>query len=135
MNETTIGQVQKKLKKREYCVIDKKEGLVVVFDRMANMKHGEERIKRIYRITSRENLVEVDFEKAISRIMDALHDKLSLREVLAEILRTSSPDDIMKALKALESEKATVKKEDGCLALTVVDEAGKDVAWFAIGAK
>lgn len=137
MTTTTIGEVQKHLKKLEYCVIDKQAGLVVVYDKRANLQHGEERIKRLYRINELDPqlLEEVDVEQAIEELAELLSSKVNTKEILMEILKTSNAESIIGALHTLREGKAKVEKEKGCLAFSISDDKGRNVGYFAIGSK
>jgi hypothetical protein len=128
---TDIQSVMNQLKFLEYLVIDKKGNLVIVFDRVAMAKHGEEKVKRIYLIRESGNLEEFDVNGAIRDIVKNLSGKVELRSVLEEVVKTSSPADIVEALKRLKSKKK-VEVGKGCVSVLLHGSRGQRPIEFAI---
>ena len=132
MGEISFSEIQKSLRKNEYCVIDTKTDLVIVYDRTANTQHGEERIKRLYKVVGKDRFEEFDVDAGIAELADKLSEKVELQEILKEVLRSSQPSDIIKALEALKEPTTEIVKEPGCIAFNFKNEKGRSIAYFAV---
>jgi len=128
----TIQELMKELSPREYIIIDKKENLVVVCDRVALTRHGEERTKRIYLIKEGDLLEEFDVNGAIQDLVKSLGDKVKLQSILKDVLKTSVPADLVEALKRVKAERK-VEVGKGCVSLLIRGGKGQRPVEFAIG--
>lgn len=128
---TTIQSVVNGLSPREYLVIDKKDNLVIVFDRVAMIRHAEEKVKRIYLIQESGSLEKFDVNGALRDIVENLTGKVELKSILREVVKTSPPADILKALKRLKSKKK-VEVGKGCISILVRGSKGQRPVEFAI---
>ena len=125
----TISEVMAESKNTEYTVIDKKTGFVIVFDRIANFERDEERAKRVYKIVDPKVglLEEVKLGKVIEEIIEIVSDKVEVKELLEETLRTSDPNDILEALRRLKQPKLAEKTKStkGCFSLKIAGNRGQ----------
>jgi hypothetical protein len=134
MTKMLLQDLAAKLKKSDYLVVDPKEHLAVVFSRLALFKHGEQRVKRIYRIMEDGTLESFNVNKAISEIIGQVADKVELNTLLKEVIRTSYPKDIIEALTLLKSGKPKISVAGkGCYSIMI--GKGKKAVEFALSSK
>jgi hypothetical protein len=130
----TLQDLVASLKKSEYLIIDPKEHLIVVFSRLALYIHGEQRVKRIYRILEDGSLESFNVNKAIDKIIEQVADKVELNTLLKEVIRTSYPKDIIEALTLLKTGKPTIKATGkGCYSIMI--GKGRKAVEFALSSK
>jgi len=123
-----LSEVVSELSEREYLVIDKKVNVAVVFDRIANTVHGEERTKRMYILKDAENVEPVDLNGAIRELVKTIEGKVKIKTFLSEVIKTSSPEDILEAIKRIKDEKLKAKmkmRKDGCVYISIPGKKGQ----------
>jgi hypothetical protein len=133
MKKILLQELAAKLKNSEYLVLEPKEHLVVVFSRVALAVHGEQKVKRIYRILEDGSLESFNVDKAVSEIIDRVSDKVELKPLLKQVIMTSQPIDIIHALALLKSGKPISATPKGCYSILI--GTGRNSVEFALGAK
>lgn len=134
MKKISLQDLAAKLKKSEYLVVDPKEQLAVVFSRIAVTVHGEEKVKGIYRIMEDGSLESFNVNKAISEIIEQVADKVELKTLLTQVIKTSYPKDIIDALTMLKSGKPKISATGkGCYSIMI--GKGKKAVEFALSSK
>lgn len=125
--ETTIGEVNDNLVKTEYLVVDKKDGLAIVYDRVTMDDHGVQRVKRIYKLLENGAVEKVDTDAVLDEVIDLIKDKIELRDLLREVLRDTHPIEVMEALKRLRQPnlRAKVTPERRCYSLVIPGTKGQ----------
>lgn len=134
MKKILLQGLATKLKKSEYLIVDPKEHLAVVFSRPALFVHGEQKVKRIYRILDDGALESFNVEKAISEIIGQVADKVELNTLLRQVIKTSYPKDIIEALNLLKSGKPKISAAGkGCYSIVI--GKGRKAVEFALSVK
>ena len=126
----TLEEINKKLSRNEYLVIDKQYSLAIVYDRNTLLAHNEEKIKRLYKIT-KEGYEQINIDRAINELVDSLKDKVDLKQILESVLKTSNPKDIIEALERVKTKKK-IDVGDGCVSLLIRGNKGQRPIEFVI---
>jgi len=125
----TITELMDELSKTEYLVIDKYDGLVIVYSRETLIEHGQERIKRLYEIIDAQKgyVSEIDVNGAIQEIISKISDKIELKKVLKEAVATNNPKNLVEALKRLQDQKLRKKAKPvkGCYSIKIPGNKGQ----------
>lgn len=125
----TISEVVSELSKNEYLVIDKYDSLAIVFDRGTLQMRGQEKIKQMYEVIDFQKglLSEIDINSAIREIIEKISDKIELKRMLKEAIKTNDPRDIVGALKRLRDETLAkkVKPTKGCYSMKIPGKKGQ----------
>jgi hypothetical protein len=122
----TMNDVMATLTKTEYILIDRKDTLVLVCDRIALEDGISESVKRVYRIVDyKQGLVEeIDIDGARKALVKKIRDKVDLNEVLEQALKTVPQDVLLEALRRV-SEDRPVKPRKGCYSLVFKGRQGQ----------
>ena len=121
--------VMQTVTKTEYAVLDAEAKLIIIYSKKINMEHGEESIKRMYKILDNGEIEVFQVNAAINEIIEGIKGQVNLVDLLKQVLKTSPPEEIVKALELLRN-KAPVKIERGCFQITI--GKGKNSAAFAL---
>lgn len=95
---------------------------VVVYDKDANEEHGMHVMKRVYRILPNDELEELPVEKMIREVKEAVKDRVSVDELLDQVLHTGGPHSLVKAhsiIKKHPEVKERIQTRRGCLYLDI----------------
>ena len=112
--------------KSEYLVIDKKDDIAAVFDRDELWKHGEEKIKRIYRIEG-DKFRLIDLKAITREVVDLVSAKVKVRDLVDEIVRTTPPEVLLEAFRRLQQPKLKEKAKatKGCYGINIPGNRGQ----------
>lgn len=133
MKKVLLQDVALKLKKNEYLVIDQRERLAVVYSRNALFVHGEQKVKRIYKIMEDGSVESFNVDKAVNEIVDRVTEKIEVKTLLRQVIRTSYPKDIILAVNLLRSGETISATPRGCYSIMI--GKGKKAVEFALSAK
>lgn len=111
---------------REYLVIDPKDHIAVIMDRLEMIKHGEEKIKRLYKIEG-DKFKPIDLETITREVVDVVSAKVKVRDLVDEIVRTTPPDLLLEAFRRLQQPKLKEKAKPtkGCYGLKIPGNRGQ----------
>lgn len=105
---------------------------VVIYDREQNEEHGMHYMKRVYRILPDNDLEEVNIDKMICEVKDAIRNKVDTEELLEQMLRTGGPHSLVRAhtiISKYPEVKEQIRTRRGCLFLDIPDPTpGKEGA-------
>lgn len=123
----SLDSIAQTLTKTEYLVLDIKDQLAVVFSRNALDEHGEQRIRRIYRVVDGK-FYKVDLKDITKQITDLIVTKIKVRDLAEEVVKTTPPEVLLESFKRLQHPKirAKVKAEKGgCYELLIPGTKGQ----------
>jgi hypothetical protein len=122
----SMNDVMATLTKTEYVIIDRKEDLVLVCDRIAFGEGIPESVKRLYKIVDyKQGLVEeIDIDGARKALVEKVRDKVDLNNMLEQALKTVPPQDVIEALRRI-CEGRRVKPTKGCYSLVFKGSKGQ----------
>lgn len=127
-----VTDVMAGLRQHEYIVYDKKAELVLVY----SMRDEGEHVKRMYKMVDVNlGVVDpIDLNGVIREIIEKVEDKVEVKKLLEETLKTSPPSDILEALRRLKQPKklAETKTKPGCYSLNIPGNRGQRPLEIAI---
>jgi len=117
----------KQVTEKEYAVIDKKAGLLTIFDLQANIQKGEQRIKRVYRLVDEETVEPIDFGRTVREIIAKVSEKVDVNKLLEEVLTTTTPEEVLEALRRLQQPKILkeTKAKPHCYGIVIPGNKGQ----------
>jgi len=116
----------------EYLLVDKQRGFLLVSDREMADTHGMSMLRRAYRFKEpgSDEVEEIDFDKIVNDIIEAVEGNIDIREFLRQALRSNFPEQTIEAHKLLLKHPEAVRTarvSPGCIELVMEDpEPGKD---------
>ena len=123
----TLNEVNAKVSATtEYFVIDKKDGIAVVFDYNELLRRGEEKIKRIYRIEG-DKFRLVDLVEITKEVVDIVSAKVKIRDLVKDVVQTTPPDILLEAFRRLRQPqlKAKATATKGCYSIRIPGNRGQ----------
>jgi hypothetical protein len=103
---------------------------VVIYDKKPCEDHGMNIMKRAYKILPDGELEELPIEMMLKEVKKALVEKVSVDELLEQVLRTGGPHTLVRTYEILQKYpevKKEIKTKPGCLFLDIPDPTpGKD---------
>ena len=129
MNQTDVMNA---VTRDEYLLVDKERGFLLVSDREMADKHGMSMLRRAYRFKEpgSDEVEEIDFDKMVNDIIDAVEGNIDIREFLRQALRSNFPEQTIEAHELLIKHPEAVRTarvSPGCIELVMEDpEPGKD---------
>lgn len=106
-----LSEIIKTVESNEYLVFDKNVGMAVIFDREMCMEHGENKIKRIFRILEDGDTVEeLPVEKMVNDLAEALLHTIDPKFLIKKVLGEMLPPHLVKAHEVITKHPEAAKQ-------------------------
>jgi hypothetical protein len=125
----TVEEIIKTLKKNQWFAFDKESNIGMVMESPAlESPDTDDKMVRVFQFDG-DNIRELDVEQMTSFIVDAVKDKISIVDLLKEVLKTTGATTLIQAYDRLQNPKVkeAVGTRHGCFAITIPSDTGEEL--------